>query len=212
MPRSSPFAGVTDGPADDAVIIELGGPSRSAWGCFGATLLFLAVTSAGALSYAIFGTPGPTIAAGGFRLVTGVIGAVFVALIATLAVAAINAVRDRHGLAFDATAAWSLADGAVVRVPWSDIAAARLVTPATIGYLRTSRPHTTTVELCPFDEATLLRYPALRDKVIAGAPIDGAGGVLRFAFRLPSTEFAPIAQDALRRFAPTQLAAGTSSD
>jgi hypothetical protein len=207
MPRSSPFAGVTDGPADDAVIIELGRPTAGAVGCLGTTTLFLAISAAGALSYAVFGTPGPKIAAGGFRPVTGVIGVVLVALVAGLVIAAVKALRSRQGLAFDARAVWWRADDGVVRVPWSDIAAARLVTPVKIRYLRTSTPHT--IELCPPDDATLLRYPELRDKVIAGER-HAAGNVLRFAFRLPSTDFAPVAEAALRRFAPDKLAAGGS--
>ena len=72
MASSSPFADVADGPAEDAVIVELGRPTRVALGCFGATTVFLALVALAALSYAIFAVPGPATAPPALRPVAAV--------------------------------------------------------------------------------------------------------------------------------------------
>ncbi len=207
MPRPSPFADVADGPAADAVVVEFGRPTARALGCLGFTALFLAVLGLAAVSYGLFGWPGPRVAVSGFRAFAAVLGVVFLIVVAALVTAAVRAVRGRQGLALDPAGVWWRADTRLVHVPWPELAAARLVTPVKIRYLRTSAPQTTTVELAPVDDTVLRRYPELTDKIIAGEPMDGIP-LLRFAFRLPSSDDEPIVAEALARFAPTQLAAG----
>jgi hypothetical protein len=211
VPRPSPFADVTDGPAADAVIIEFGRPTARALGCLGMTALFLAALGLAAISYGLTGVPGPRVAVGWFRPFAAVLGVVFVLVVAALVTAAVKTVRGRQGLAFDASGVWWRADELLVRVPWSDLVAARLVTPVKIRYLRTSSPQTTTVELVPVDDDTIRRYPQLTDKIIAGDALPGIP-LLRFGFRLPSSDDATPVADALARFAPALLAAGSPAD
>lgn len=210
--RPSPFADVTDGPGPDAVVVELGHPTRAALGCFGFTTVFLAAIALPALSYAVFGTPGPVSASGTLRAVAAVVGAVFLVIVAGLAVVAVRAVRTRQGLAFDAGGAWWRLDGDLLRLPWDELAVARLVAPVVVRGMRTSAPRTPTVELCPVDDSVIRRAaasrPRLADRVTSGEPPAPGLPALRFAFRLPpgADEGAVVA--ALERFAPRQWAAG----
>lgn len=202
MPRTSPFADVTDGPADDAVVVALGGPTRVALGCFGLTTLFLAVVALGALSYAVLGTPGPVAAPGSLHVVAGVLGGLFLLIVLGLAAVAVRAVRHRQGLAFDADAVWCRPERALVRVPWAEIGAVRVVPPVVIKGIRTSAPRTPAVELCPVDEAAVRRYPELADSVTAGEPVRPELPALRFAFRLSSSADGQTVASATARFAP----------
>ncbi|HEX4704550.1 MAG TPA: hypothetical protein VH352_20655 [Pseudonocardiaceae bacterium] len=214
MPRPSPFADLADsqgGPAPDAVVVELGRPTRAALGCFGLTTLFLAAVALAALSYAVFREPGPRTAPPSLRVVAAVLGGIFLLIVLGLGTIAVKAVRSRQGMAVDADAVWWRADRTLVRLPWSDIAAVRLVTPIKIRGQRTSTPRTPAVELCPVDEQTVRRYPALADRVTGGEPARPGLPALRFAFRLPSVEDGPRMAEALARFAPVQWAAGTTA-
>jgi hypothetical protein len=210
--RPSPFADVADGPAPDAVVVELGRPTRAALGCFGLTTVFLAVIALPALSYAVFGAPGPASAPGSLRAVAGVLGAVFLVIVVGLALVAVRAVRARQGLAFDADGAWWRLDGDLLRLPWAELAAARLVTPVVVRGMRTSAPRTPTVELCPVDDAVIREAaatrPRLADRVTAGEPPAPGLPALRFAFRLSSAADEGAVVAALERFAPAQWAAG----
>jgi hypothetical protein len=215
MARSSPFAdlpGYPDGPGPDAVAVELGRPTRAALGCFGLTTLFLAALALAALSYAVFGQPGPRDAPPSLRVVAAVLGGIFLLLVVVLGTIAVKAVRSRQGLAFDADGVWWRADRTLVRLPWSDIAVVRLVAPpARVRGARTSAPRTPTVELCPKDVETVRRHPALTDWVTGGAPVAPGLPAMRFAFRLPSVaDGGPIAA-AIARFAPEQWTAGTTA-
>jgi hypothetical protein len=215
MGRSSPFAdlaGPQDGPAADAVVVELGRPTRAALGCFGLTTLFLAAVALAALSYALFGQPGPRDAPPSLRLVAAVLGGIFLLIVVVLGAVAVKAVRGRQGLALDADGVWWRADRTLVRLPWSDIAAARLVgPPARVRGARTSTPRTPAVELCPVDIETIRRYPALTDWVTGGEPVGPGGSTMRFAFRLPSVADGEAMGEAMARFAPVQWAAGTTA-
>jgi hypothetical protein len=211
MARPSPFADRADGPAPDALVVELGRPSRAALGCFGLTTVFLAVVALAAVSYAIFRVPGPTAAPGALRVVAAVLGGIFLLIVVGLGTVAVKAVRSRQGLALDAHGVWWRADQALVLVPWSDIAAARLVTPPKVRGARSSTPRTPAVELCPVDDDTIRRYPALTDRVTGGEPIRPGLPRLRFTFRLPSVTDGRSVADMIARLAPDQWAAGTTS-
>jgi hypothetical protein len=207
MARRSPFADLddgADGPAPDALVVELGRPTRAALGCFGLTTAFLAAIGLAALSYAVFGVPGPGTAPGGPRVVTAVLGGIFLLIVVGLGVTMVKAMRSRQALALDAAGVWWRADSAPVLVPWSDIAAVQVVTPGKVRGARTSTPRTPAVELCPVDDDTIRRYPALTDQVIGGAPC------LRFVFRLPMAAGKSVA-DTIARLAPDQWAAGTTA-
>jgi hypothetical protein len=201
VPRTSPFADVTgdDGPPADAVVVALGGPTRAALGCFGLTTLFLAVIALAALGYAIIGPPG---AAHSLRIVAGVLGGLFLLMALWLAVVGVRATRRRQGLAFAADAVWCRPERAVVRLPWSDIAAVRVVPPTVVPGVRTSAPRTPSAELTPVDEATARRYPGLAASVTSGEPAAPGLSTLRFTFRLSSTDDAATVMAAIARFAP----------
>lgn len=214
MARPSPFADLADeqgGPAPDALVVELGRPTRVALGCFGLTTLFLAAVALAALSYAVFHVPGPSTAPPSLRVVAAVLGGIFLLIVIGLATIAVKAVRSRQGLALDADAVWWRADRTLVRLPWSDIAAARLVTPQRVRGQRSSTPRTPAVELCPVDGATIRRYPALTDRVTGGEPIRPGLPSLRFTFRLPSVADGTTVSDTIARLAPAQWAAGTTT-
>jgi hypothetical protein len=196
--RSSPFADVADGPATDAVIVELGGLTRIALGCFGGTTLFLAVVALAALGYAVFDHP----AASALRAVAAVLGALFALMVVGLTFVVVRALRHRQGLAFDAEAVWCRPERALVRLPWSELALVRVVPPAFAKGVRTSAPRTPTVELCPVDEAVVLRYPALAESVTSGEPVRPDLPALRFAFPLSSSADEPTVAAAVARFAP----------
>jgi len=214
MVRSSPFAdlaGQPDGPVADAVVVELGRPTPVALGCFGLTTLFLAALALAALSYAALGQPGPRDAPPSLRSVAAVLGGIFLLIVVVLGAVAVKAVRSRQGLALDADAVWWRADRTLVRLPWSDIAVARLVAPPVqVRGARTSTPRTPAVELCPVDIETIRRYPALTDRVTGGAPVGPDGMTMRFAFRLASVADGAAIGAAIARFAPGQWAAGTT--
>jgi hypothetical protein len=214
VPRPSPFADLADGqdgPAPDALVIELGRPTRAALGCFGLTTLFLAAVALAALSYAIFRVPGPTTAPPSLRPVAAVLGGIFLLIVVGLVAIAVKAVRSRQGLALDAAAVWWRADRTLVRLPWSDIAAVRLVTPQRVRGQRSSTPRTPAVELCPVDGETIRRHPALTDRVTGGEPIRPGLPSLRFTFRLPSVADGTTVAAAIARLAPVQWAAGTTT-
>ncbi|HEX9336614.1 MAG TPA: hypothetical protein VF892_12050 [Pseudonocardiaceae bacterium] len=215
MARPSPFADLDDDaddhtnkPAPDALVLELGRPTRAALGCFGLTTLFLAAVALAALSYAAFHVPGPSTAPPALRVVAAVLGGIFLMIVVGLATIAVKAVRSRQGLALDADAVWWRADQTLVRLPWSDIAAARLVTPP--KRVRSSTPRTPAVELYPVDDETIRRYPALTDRVTGGEPLRPDLPRLRFTFRLPSVADCPTVSDTIARVAPAQWAAGTT--
>ncbi len=216
MARSSPFAdlaGRPDGPSADAVVVELGRPTRAALGCFGLTTLFLAALALAALSYAVVGWPGPRDAPPSLRPVAAVLGGIFLLIVVVLGAIAVKAVRGRQGLALDADCVWWRADRTLVRLPWSDIAAARLVTPPSkIRGARTSTPRTPAVELWPVDVETIRRHPALTDRVTGGGPVGPESLTMRFAFRLPSVADGGPIGEAIARFAPDQWAAGTTAE
>jgi hypothetical protein len=140
-----------------------------------------------------------------------VLGGIFLLIVVVLGTVAVKAVRARQGLAVDVDGVWWRADRTLVRLPWSDIAAARLATPpARVRGVRTSTPRTPAVELWPPDLQTIRRYPALTDRVTGGEPVRPGLPAMRFAFRLPSVaDGGPIAE-AIARFAPEQWAAGTT--
>jgi hypothetical protein len=216
MARRSPFAdlvGRSDGPAADAVVVELGRPSRAALGCFGLTTLFLAALAVAALSYAVSGWPGPRVAPPALHSVAAVVGGIFLLIVVVLGTVAVKAVRGRQGLAFDSGGVWWRADRTLVRLPWSDIAVARLVTPpARVRGVRTSTPRTPAVELCPKDVQTIRQYPALTDRVSGGAPVAPGLPAMRFVFRLPSVADSEPVGAAIARFAPDQWAAGVPAE
>jgi hypothetical protein len=194
---SSPFAGLPDGPAPDAVVIELGRPTRAALGCFGVTTLFLAALAAAALSYAVAEHP-----AGAPRVVAAVLGTLFLLMVVALVIVAVRVVRQRHGVAFDADALWWRTERGVAKVPWPEIGAVRVVAPVVVRGMRSSAPRTPRVEVCPVDEATVRQQPALADSVTAGEPIRADLPVLRFTFRLPTAAHESVVAAAVARFAP----------
>ena len=204
MPRPSPFADLdaTEQPAADAVIVELGRPTTRAFGCFGLTTLFLAVVAAAAIGYAVAGPPSSNTP---LRWLAAVLGGVFVLLAAGLVAVAIRAGRVRQGLALDADAVWWRSDAVLVRLPWTDLAAARMVEPVRIRGMRSSVPKAPSVQLSPVDEATLKRYPQLLDAITAGEPPRPELPGLRFTFRLSSAADGETVSAALTRFAPEKL-------
>ncbi len=209
MPRSSPFAGLDDGPAADAVVIEVGRPKPLALGCFGLTTLFLAVLAVAAISYAVGAVVNTTIGTPTvLRVVAIVLGVVFILIVVGLLSVTVKAVRGRQGLAFDERAVWWQDGATLVELPWTDLAAARLVVPKKVRGARSSIPSTPTLELYPLDLDTLRGYPRLVDKVISGEPIGPELPVLRFSFRLPGSESAARAEAEVSRRAPVQWAAG----
>jgi hypothetical protein len=209
VPRSSPFAGLVDGPAPDAVTVEVGRPKAIAIGCFGMVTLFLAILAVAAFSYAAgavvnrtSGTPGS------LRVVAVVLGIVFVAIVVALIAVTVKALRGRQGLGFDQRAVWWRDGAQLVELPWDDIAAARLVRPKKTRGSRSSAPVTPTVELYPTSVDTLREYTQLLDKVVSGEPARPELPVLRFSFRLPDPATAEQVEAAVSRFAPAQLANG----
>jgi hypothetical protein len=207
---SSPFAGLGDGPAQDAVVLELGRPTRAALGCFGLATLFLAAVALAALSYAILDTPGPPHAPPALRVVAAVLGSLFLLMVLALAAVAVRVVRHRQGVAFDSDAVWWRTERDLVRLPWAEIAVVRSVPPVVIKGARSSVPRTPRVEVCPVDEATVRRYPALAGSVTSGEPVRPDLPALRFVFRLSSGADEPAVADAVRRFAPGRWAADQS--
>ena len=209
MPRTSPFTGLAGGPAPDAVTVEVGRPKTAALGCFGVVTLFLAILAVAAFSYAAgfvvnkaSGTPGS------LRIVAIVLGIVFVVTVVFLVLVSVKAVRARQGLGFDARAVWWRDGSQLVELPWADIAAARLVRPASVRGGRSSVPVTPSVELYPTSVDTLRGHERLVDKVIAGEPARPGLPTLRLSFRLPDVDAADLVESAVGRFAPAQLANG----
>lgn len=209
MPRSSPFAGLADGPAPDAVTVEVGRPKAIAFGCFGVVIVFLAILAAAAFSYAAgavvnrtAGTPGS------LRVVAVVLGIVFVLIVVALIVITVQALRGQQGLGLDERAVWWRDGATLVELPWTDIAAARLVRPAPVRGGRSSVPVTPALELYPASVDTLRAYPGLVGKIISGEPVKPELPVMRFSFQLPDQASAEAVESAMGRFAPAQLANG----
>lgn len=203
MPRRSPFADLHDGPADNAVVVEIGRPSRAALGCFGLTTVFLAVISLAAIGYAAFR---PAASSGAARGLAGVLGAIFLVLVAGLVVVGLRAARVRQGLAFDAEAAWWRSDRTLVRLPWASVAAVQLVEPVRVRGLRTSAPKAPAAQLTTVDEPTLRQllrdHPRLVDAVISGEPVGPGLPGLRLSFRLSTPDDGARVAGAIGRFAP----------
>jgi hypothetical protein len=209
VPRTTPFAGLDDGPAPDAAIIEVGRPKPLALGCLGLTTLFLAVLAAAAFSYAAGAVVNTSLGApSALRIVAVVLGIVFIVIVIGLVGVTVKAVRARQGLAIDAGAVWWRDGARLVEVPWADIAAARLVFPKKIRGARSSTPVTPTLELFPADLDVLRGYPDLVDTVISGERLREDLPILRFSFQLPTSESAELAEAALRRHAARQWAIG----
>ncbi|HJP79038.1 MAG TPA: hypothetical protein VJ914_32500 [Pseudonocardiaceae bacterium] len=209
MPRSSPFAGLVDGPAPDAVTVEVGRPKAIAIGCFGVVTLFLAILAVAAFTYAAGAVVNTTMGTpGSLRVVAVVLGIVFVAIVIALIVITVKALRARQGLGFDERAVWWRDGAKLVELPWTDIAAARLVRPAKVRGGRSSVPVAPSVELYPTSVDTLREYTQLLDKVISGEPATPELPVLRFSFQLPDPATAEAVEAAMGRFAPAQLANG----
>jgi hypothetical protein len=203
VPRPSPFADLAEGPSAAAVTVELGRPSRAAFGCFGSTTAFLAVVAAAAIGCAVVG---PASFSTALRWVAAVLGVLFLALAAALVLVAVRAGRVRQGLALDAEAVWWRSDAVLVRLPWSELAAARMVEPVRIRGLRTSTPRVPALQLAPPDEDTVRRHPDLLGAVTAGEPLRPELPTLRFTFQPSSAEDAAAIAAALTRFAPDKLA------
>lgn len=184
---------VMNAPADDAVVVPLGGPTRTALGCFGLTTLFLAAIALAALSYAIFGVPGPPNGPSSLHVVAAVLGGLFLLIVIGLAVTALRAVRGEQGLVFDADAVWCRPDRVTVPIPWADIDAVRVVPPEIIKGIRTSTPRTPSVQLV----TDVRRYPELASCVTSGES-------LRFTFRLATKDDERTVADAVARFAPSR--------
>lgn len=201
MPRTSPFADVTDGPADDAVVVALGGPTRTALGCFGLTTLFLAAIALGAVGYAVFAD-----APRSLHIVAGVVGGLFLLIVLGLTGTVVRALRRGRGVAFDADGVWCRPERAVVRLPWPEIAVVRVVPPEVIKGIRTSTPRTPAVELSPVDETVVRRHTDLADSVTSGEPVRPQVPSLRYTFRLATAEDALAVAAAISRFAPEKWA------
>lgn len=209
MPRSSPFAGLVDGPAPDAVTVEVGRPKAIAIGCFGVVTLFLAILAVAAFTYAAGAVVNTTMGTpASLRVVAVVLGVVFVSIVLALVVITVKALRARQGLGFDGRAVWWRDGAKLVELPWTDIAAARLVRPAKVRGGRSSVPVAPSVELYPTSVDTLREYTQLLDKVISGEPATPELPVLRFSFQLPDPATAEAVEAAMSRFAPVQLANG----
>lgn len=209
MPRTSPFADLDDGPAADAVVIEVGRPKPMALGCLGLTTVFLTVLAVAALSYAagaVVNTTAGTRAS--LRIVAVVLGVVFVVVVIGLIMITVKAVRSRQGLAFDAHGVWWRDGVALARLPWTEVAAARLDAPKKVRGARSSNPITPTLELYPTDLDTLRGHPALVEKMISGAAARPELPALRLRFQLPTEESAEQADAAVARFAPRQWSIG----
>jgi hypothetical protein len=127
---------------------------------------------------------------------------VFGLMVVALVVVTVRVVRQRQGVAFDADALWWRTERGLARLPWPEIDAVRVVAPVVIRGMRSSTPRTPRVEVCPVEEATVRRYPALADSITAGEPVRAELPVLRFTFRLPTAAHGPVVADAVTRFAP----------
>lgn len=209
MPPHPPFPPAGGGPAPDATVLVVERPTRPALGCVGAIAVFLAVIAGAALAYA----------AGGFtasaattpRVVCGIAGGVFLALLVLLVAALVSTLRQVEALAVDGRGVWWSGRGGPVVLPWSVLAAARVVPPTGPKRGRSGRP---TLELFPTDDETVRRavsgphasHGGLRERVSAGeAPGEGLPS-LRFAFRLPATDAADRLSDAVAAAAPAGFA------
>lgn len=209
MPRTSPFADLADGPAPDAVTVEIGRPKPVAVGCFGLVTLFLAILAAAAFTFAanlrVNKSAG---SAGSLRVLAVVLGIVFAMIVVFLFVVTVKALRTRQGLAFDERAVWWRDGTELVELPWPDITAARLVRPEHTRRRRSSRPVTPSVELYPADMAALRGHQGLMTKVAAGEPVRSGLPRMRFSFSLPGSAAADLIEAAMGRFAPDALANG----
>ena len=179
----------------DAVTVELGGPTRAAFGCFGATTGFVALVAAAALTYAL--------TAARHRVVLGVVGGVLLLIVVVLLVVLVLAVRHRQALVIDAGGVGVRTARGTTLLPWPDIAVVRVVEPDVPKGMRTSAPRTPAVEVCPADESTVrFHATALADFVAAGEPPRPELPSMRFAFRLASAAATEVVAGAVHRFAP----------
>jgi hypothetical protein len=209
VPRTSPFAGVVDGPAPDAVTVETGRPKPVAVGCFGLVTLFLAILAAAAFTFAAnLRADRSASSAGSLRVLAVVLGVVFAVIVVFLFVVTVSALRTRQGLAFDERAVWWRDGDELVELPWTDITAARVVRPATTRRRRSSQPLTPSVELYPADLAPLRGHQRLMTKVTTGAPKHAGLPKLGFSFSLPGADAADLVEVTMGRFGPAALANG----
>ena len=209
MPRTSPFAGLVDGPAPDAVTVEIGRPKPVAVGCFGLVTLFLAILAVAAFTFAANVRVNKSASsAGSLRVIAVVLGIVFAVIVVFLFVVTVKALRTRQGLAFDERAVWWRDGAELVTLPWTDISAARLVRPVTIRGRRSSQPLAPSVELYPASMDALRAHQGLMNKVAAGPPPREGLPKLRFSFSLPGADTADLVEATMGRFAPDALANG----
>jgi hypothetical protein len=202
--RAQPFAGIADGPAPDAAIVEFGRPAPIALGCVGATAFLVALLGLTSLSYAAFHWPGPAAASTGLRTVGAVVGVLFLLLVLGVVAIEVRVLRNRQALAFDSRALWCQVDSAHVRLPWDELAAVRVVDPAVKERIRTSARRMPTVEVWPKRDGTVTRYPALAAMITSGDPLRPGMSGLRFAFRLDAVADRAVVLGAVRRFGPEQ--------
>lgn len=209
MPRTSPFAGVVDGPAPEAVTVEIGRPKPVAVGCFGLVTLFLAILAAAAFTFAAnLRVNKSASSAGSLRVLAVVLGIVFAVIVVFLFVVTVKALRMRQGLAFDERAVWWRDGDELVELPWTDIAAARLVRPKKARGRRSSQPLAPSLELYPADMAALRGHQGLMTKVAVGEPVRSGLPTMRFSFSLPGSDTADLVESTMGRFAPDALANG----
>jgi hypothetical protein len=209
VPRTSPFAGVVDGPAPDAVTVETGRPKPVAVGCFGLVTLFLAILAVAAFTFAAnLRVNKSASSAGSLRVLAVVLGIVFAVIVVFLFVVTVKALRTRQGLAFDERAVWWRDGAELVELPWTDVAAARLVRPKKVRGRRSSQPLAPSVEVYPTSMDELRAHQSLMTKVAVGdAPRDGLPR-MRFSFSLPGSDAADLVEATMSRFAPDALANG----
>jgi hypothetical protein len=209
VPRTSPFAGVVDGPAPEAVTVEIGRPKPVAVGCFGLVTLFLAILAVAAFTFAAnLRVNKSASSAGSLRVLAVVLGIVFAVIVVFLFVVTVKALRTRQGLAFDERAAWWRDGDELVELPWTDIAAARLVRPKKTRGRRSSQPLAPSLELYPADMAALRGHQGLMTKVAVGEPARSGLPRMRFSFSLPGSDTADLVESTMGRFAPDALANG----
>lgn len=206
MRSRSPFAHGPEGPAEDATVLVVDRPTKPAIGCFTVIMLFLAAITATAIAYAVTafgGTP-----SNAQRIAGAVAGGIFLLLLAFLLIATVSALRQVSGIAVDSSGLWWAHRESPALLPWSMLAAARLL-PAT-GPKR-GQSGRLTLELFPVDTETVTdavtgptaAQRRLRDKLAAGEPPEPDLPALRFAFRVPDEPTAQHAETAVRAAAPS---------
>jgi hypothetical protein len=203
------FAGLVDGPAPDAMSVEIGRPKPLAMGCFGLVTLFLAILAVAAFTFAAnLRVNTSASSAGSLRVIAVVLGIVFAVIVVFLSVVTVKALRARQGLAFDERAVWWRDGAELVELPWSELAAARLERPVKTRGRRSSQPLAPSVELYPTSMDALRAHQSLMTKVAAGTPPHAGLPKLRFSFSLPDAGAADLVEATMSRFAPDVLANG----